>query len=122
MIDEYGEPELPTAFAMVEALLLSITGIAVSAPVLPGFLLCVPAFVFFSLGVIVPLVAAAALVTLAALAGAVLAMPYLLARSILGRRRRRSLARRKSPPVSPYRPAPRNQEEPTLLTAGGRPA
>src|SRR5690349_9055048 len=106
MIDENSEPKLPTPFEMVEALILSVLGIAVCAPVFPGFLLSVPALVFFGVAVIVPLVAAAALVALVALAGAVLAMPFLLARSILRRRRRHAHARRKSPPVSPYRRAP----------------
>ena len=122
MIDQRGQPGLPTAFEMFEGLLLSITGIVVSAPVFPGFLLCVPALVLLTVGVILPLVAAAALVALVSLAGAMLVTPYLLVRSMRGRMRRRALTSPTSLPVPPYRRAPRTREESTVLTAGGPPA
>ena len=86
MTGERSQSDPPTAFEMLEGVLLLITGAVVAAPMLPGFLLCVPALVLFGVLVAGPLVAAAAL---AALAGAILAPPYLLVRSIRGRRRSR---------------------------------
>ena len=79
MTDTHGESDLPTALEMLESVLLLVTGAVLAAPMLPGFLLTVPALILFAVVVIAPLIAGAALVTLA---GAILAIPYLLVRSI----------------------------------------
>jgi hypothetical protein len=79
MTDTRGESDLPTAFEMFESVLLLITGAVVGAPVLPGFTLCVPGLILLTVVVVAPIVAVAALVTLA---GAILAIPYLLVHSI----------------------------------------
>jgi len=86
MTDARGKPELPTAFEVLESVVLLITGAVLAAPMLPGFALCVPALAAVAVVLVAPLVAAAALL---ALAGAILALPYLLVRSIgsIGRRR-----------------------------------
>ncbi len=74
-----GRSDLPTVFEMSETVLLLITGAVVGAPILPGFTLCVPGLILLGVVVLAPLVA---LVALATLAGAILAIPYLLVRSI----------------------------------------
>ena len=82
------QSDLPTAFEMLESVLLLITGAVVAAPMLPGFTLCVPGLILLAVVVLAPLVAVAVLVTLAA---AILAIPYLLVRST-GRLRSRRAA------------------------------
>jgi hypothetical protein len=77
------QSDLPTALDMLESVLLLITGAVLAGPMLPGLLLCVPGLIFVAAVVLVPLVAVAALV---AFAGAILAMPDLLVRSIRSRR------------------------------------
>jgi hypothetical protein len=79
MTDASSQSELPTAFEMLESVLLLITGAVVAAPMLPGFTLCVPALAAVAVVVLAPVVAVAAVVTLV---GAILAVPYLLVRSL----------------------------------------
>lgn len=75
----------------LEAVLMAATsGFAVAAPMLPGFTLCIPALGFLAVVLIVPVLAVAALVTLAM---AILATPYLLLRSL------RSIASRRPAPA-----------------------
>jgi hypothetical protein len=82
---------VPTpASEIVESLLLLVTGAVLAGPMLPGFLLTVPALILFAVVVLAPLVAVAVLATLA---GAILASPYLLVRAIRGIRSRRAAAR-----------------------------
>jgi hypothetical protein len=83
MTDTHHQSDLPTAFEMLESVLVLITGAVVAAPILPGFTLCVAGLILLAVIVIAPLIAAAALVTLA---GAILAIPYLLVRSIRSHR------------------------------------
>jgi hypothetical protein len=66
----------------LEAALLPVTGLVLSAPVLPGFLLCVPALSMAAVAVLVPLVAVALLL---AIAGATVAIPVLLVRAARSR-------------------------------------
>ena len=92
-----GQSDLPTAFEMLESVLLLITGAVISAPILPGFTLCVPVLGMLAVVVVAPLVVATALVTLAA---AILATPYLLVR-LLVRSIRSIRSRRTAPAASP---------------------
>jgi hypothetical protein len=93
MTDARGRSDLPTAFEMLESVLLMITGAVVTAPMLPGFTLCVPGLILLAVVVLTPVAAAAALVTLAA---AILAIPYLLVRSIGSIRSRRAAPTRRA--------------------------
>jgi hypothetical protein len=90
MTDTRGQSGLPTAFEMLESVLLLITGGVLAAPMLPGFTLCVPGLILLAVVVLVPLIAGAALVTLAAV---ILAIPYLLVRYI------RSIGSRRTAPA-----------------------
>ena len=87
MSDGPDQPQIPTAFEMLESVLLLITGAVVAGPMLPGLLLCVPVLVTVIVLVLVPVIALTALL---ALAGALLAMPFLLVRSVRGLRSRRA--------------------------------
>jgi hypothetical protein len=89
MTDAPSQSKLPTAFELLESVLVLITGAVLAAPMLPGFVLTVPALILFAVVVLAPLIAAAALVTLA---GAIVAIPYLLVRSIRRVRTRRIAA------------------------------
>jgi hypothetical protein len=80
---------VPPASEIAESVLLLITGAVLAGPMLPGFLLTVPALILFALVVLTPLVAVTTLVTLA---GAILAIPYLLVRWIRSIRSRRAEA------------------------------
>ncbi len=93
MTDEPAEARVPTTFEMVEDVLGLVSGVAVSAFMLPGLTLCLPALVVLAVVVLVPLVAA---VAIAALLAAVLTIPWLLvryARSLRSRRERPALGR-----------------------------
>ena len=87
MTDAPGRSDLPPALEMVESILVLISGAVPAGPMLPGFLLTVPALILFAVVLLAPLVLVAALVTLA---GAILAIPYLLFRSIRSIRSRRA--------------------------------
>jgi hypothetical protein len=80
------QSDLPTALDMLDTVLVLITGAVLAAPMLPGFVLTVPALILVAVVALAPLIAGAALVTLI---GAILAMPYLLVRYIRGIRSRR---------------------------------
>jgi hypothetical protein len=67
----------------LESALLPVTGAVLAAPVLPGFLLCVPALSMVAVVVLVPLVAVALVV---AVVGAAVAIPVLLVRAARSRR------------------------------------
>jgi hypothetical protein len=67
----------------IESALLPITGLILSAPVLPGFLLCVPALSMVAFVLLVPLAVVALLL---AVAGTLLAIPVLLVRAVRSRR------------------------------------
>jgi hypothetical protein len=83
MTDTRGPSDPATAFEMLESVLLLISGAVVAAPMLPGFTLCIPVLLLLAVVVLASLVAAAALVTLVV---AILAIPYLLVRSIRSHR------------------------------------
>ena len=89
MTGAQGQPDLPTPFELFESVLLLITGAVLAAPMLPGFTLCVAGFTLLAIVLVAPLIAAAALI---AFAGAILAIPYLLVRSIRDARARRAAA------------------------------
>ena len=86
----------PTVLEMLESVLTLITGVVIAAPMLPGFTLCVPALATLAIAVLVPVLAIAALATLV---GVVVAIPYLLVRSIAGIRSRRAAPALVSTPV-----------------------
>ena len=82
--DRTSEPATP--LEMGEELLMLVTGVVITAPMLPGFLLCVPVLGALAFAVIIPLAA----VGLAFLAlGAALAAPVLLFRAARALRPRR---------------------------------
>jgi hypothetical protein len=87
----------PTVLEMLESVVLLITGTVVGAAMLPGFTLCVPALVLLTIAVLVPVLAVAALVTVVV---GILAIPYLLVRSIRS--------------ISSRRPAPAPEAVPML--------
>lgn len=76
-----------TVLEMLESVLILISGVVVAAPMLPGFTLCVPVLATLAIALIVPVLAAAALATLV---GVVVAIPFLLVRSIGSVRSRRA--------------------------------
>lgn len=82
-------PDEPTVLEMLETVVLLITGTVVGAATLPGFTLCIPALIAVTFAVVVPVIAIAVLATIV---GAVVAIPYLLVRSI-GRIRSHRAAR-----------------------------
>lgn len=69
----------PTALEMFDSLLPLATGLVLAAPMLPGFVLTVPALITMTVIILTPLVAMAAVVALAA---ATVAVPVLLVRAI----------------------------------------
>jgi hypothetical protein len=81
---------LPTALDVLESVLILITGAALAGPILPGFTLCVAGLIVLAVAVLAPLV------VLVTLAGAILAIPYLVVGSIRRIRARRTA----SAPVS----------------------
>lgn len=95
----------PAVLDDLESILVAVTsGVAVSAPMFPGFALCIPALAFLAVVVILPVVAVAALVTLAV---AILAVPYLLVRSV------RSIGLRRLAPAPGPVPRPAVDLHPT---------
>jgi hypothetical protein len=58
-----------------------VTGLVVLAPILPGFLLCIPGLLLAAFVVAVPVIALVLLV----LAGSILVMPYFLVRFLVRR-------------------------------------
>lgn len=93
------QSDQPTAFEMLEGVLLLITGVTVSAPMLPGFLLTVPVLVSVTIVALLPVVA---LALVAALIGTIVMVPVLLVRS-LGNLRLRLTTHtpRRSPRMAP---------------------
>ena len=81
----------PTGLEIVDSLLPLATGAVLAAPMLPGFLLTVPALLLATVVVVAPLVAFTVVITLA---GAILASPYLLLRALRGARSPFAPARR----------------------------
>jgi hypothetical protein len=73
--------EPPTLLEMYDEVSVLFTGVVVLAPLLPGFLLCIPGIILFASPLLVLVVVAAVLM----LAGAVVAMPYLLVRFLVRR-------------------------------------
>lgn len=68
----------PTAYEMVEEVVLLIGGTAVAAPMLPGFLFCVPFLLSVTIVALLPVVAVGLVVAAVA---AVVAIPVLLVRA-----------------------------------------
>ena len=75
---------------MLESVVILIGGAVVAAPMLPGFTLCIPALIVLTVAILVPVLAAVALATLV---GVVLAIPYLLVRSVRSVRSHRTALR-----------------------------
>jgi hypothetical protein len=84
------QPDPPTTSELVEGVLFYPIALVVSATVCPGFTLCIPALLFGTLLVIIPLAAIALVVALAA---AVLAAPFVLVRAVRGLNERRARSR-----------------------------
>jgi hypothetical protein len=74
-------PETPSLSQLFGALLELVTGAVIVAPILPGFLLCVPGLLLLAFFLAIPLVAAGLLV----LAASVVAMPFMLVRFLVRR-------------------------------------
>lgn len=81
----------PSTSELVEGVLFYPIACVVSATVFPGFTLCIPGLVFFTVLVLIPLVAMA---IVALLAAAVVAAPFLLVRGVRALRERRAESRR----------------------------
>jgi hypothetical protein len=77
--------DLPDGPDLLEGVLLLITGTVVAGPMLPGLLLCVPGILFFGAAGAVLLVIGLGVAIVSAVAGAVLAVPFLAARALKGR-------------------------------------
>ena len=78
--------DLPTVLEIVASVSLVPMAVFSCATVAPGFLLCVPGLLLAALFISIPLIAVAAVGALLALAGGILATPYLLVRSMRRRR------------------------------------
>lgn len=73
--DTRNQSELPPAADMLEGIALVPPTIFIAATIFPGFLLCVPALAFVG---VVAIILIAAVTVLVALAGAILATPFVL--------------------------------------------
>jgi hypothetical protein len=82
--------ELPATSDLVEGLLFYPIALVISATVAPGLTLCIPGLLFATVLILIPLLAMALVVVLAA---AVLAAPVVLFRAIRGLARRRSASK-----------------------------
>lgn len=79
------QPTSKSPFEMIEEAVVLSSGVAVAAPMLPGFLLTVPMLISVAVVAALPLVIAGLVAAVVMLAVAILAVPVLLVRSI-GRR------------------------------------
>jgi hypothetical protein len=70
---------LPPTSELVEGILFYPVALVVSATILPGFTLCIPALLFVTVPILIPLVALAIVVLLV---GAVVTAPFLLVRGV----------------------------------------
>jgi hypothetical protein len=85
------QSRLPSTSELVEGVLFYPIALVVSATIVPGMVLCIPALVFVAALVLIPVVA----ITIVALvAAAVVAAPYLLVRQVRALRERRAESRR----------------------------
>jgi hypothetical protein len=80
------QSSLPATSELVEGVLFYPVALVVSATIVPGFTLCIPALVFVAVLVLIPLVAIA---IVALLTAAVVAAPFLLVRGVRALRGRR---------------------------------
>jgi hypothetical protein len=82
---------LPSTSELVEGILFYPIALVISATILPGFTLCIPALLFVTVPLLIPLVAMA---IVALLVAAVIAVPVVLVRAVRGLRERRAESRR----------------------------
>ena len=73
------QSSLPSTSELVEGVLFYPVALVVSATIFPGFTLCIPGLLFVTVLILLPLVAIAIVVALAA---AVVAAPFLLVRGV----------------------------------------
>jgi hypothetical protein len=83
--------DTPSTSELVEGLSFFPIALVVSATIFPGFILCIPGLLFVTVLFLVPIVALAIVLLLAA---SVVAAPFLLVRAVRGLRERRAEAPR----------------------------
>jgi hypothetical protein len=81
----------PSTSELVEGVLFYPIALVVSATIFPGFTLCIPGLIFVTVLILLPLVAMAIVVLLAA---TVVAAPFLAVRGVRALRERRAESRR----------------------------
>jgi hypothetical protein len=92
------QSDRPTISELVEGVLFYPIALVVCSTVAPGFTLCIPAMIFFTAAILVPVVAIAVVVLLAA---AVVLSPFAAVRGVraLGRRYAAAKSRRAGRPA-----------------------
>jgi hypothetical protein len=104
MSDLHTQSDRPTISEWVEGILFYPIAVVVSATMLPGFTLCIPALLFATAVIAIPLVAVALVVAAVA---AIVAAPFALVRGVRALHERRAESRRRSHrPVLAPRPEP----------------
>jgi hypothetical protein len=108
MSDLRTQSDLPTPSEWVEGVLFYPISVVVSATMLPGFTLCIPALLFGTALILIPLAAVALVVVVVA---AIVAAPFALVRGVraLHERRAASRSRSRRPVIGramPARPEP----------------
>jgi hypothetical protein len=93
MIYARTQSDRPTPSEWVEGILFDPIAVVVSATMLPGFTLCIPALIFAAALVIIPLAAVALVVVVVA---AIFVTPFALVRGVRVLRERRAESRRSS--------------------------
>jgi hypothetical protein len=97
MLVPHTTSDRPSTAEFVEGVLFYPIALVVSATMLPGFTLVIPALIFGTALVVIPLAAVALVVVVVA---AVVAAPFVLVRAVRGLYERRAVARRKARPVA----------------------
>jgi hypothetical protein len=89
--DDMTSPTTPSWSELIEGVLFYPTALVISATILPGMVLVIPALAFVAALILIPIVAIS---LVAALGAAVVASPFLLVRGIRALRARRAESRR----------------------------
>jgi hypothetical protein len=90
----------PSTSELVEGVLFYPIALVVSATIFPGFTLCIPGLIFVTVLFLIPIIAMAIVVLLAA---AVVASPFLLVRGIRALRERRAESPRRLRRLQPVK-------------------
>jgi hypothetical protein len=90
----------PSTSELVEGVLFYPIALVVSATIFPGFTLCIPGLIFVTVLFLIPIIAMAIVVLLAA---AVVASPFLLVRGLRALRERRAESPRRLRRLQPVK-------------------